>query len=95
MPDHIHLFVAFNPEGMDLSAWMKSLKNHISKQLRTQGVPAPHWQKSFFDHVLRSGESYDEKWQYVLQSPVRGGLVSKPEDWPYQGEINALEFRRS
>jgi REP element-mobilizing transposase RayT len=95
MPDHIHLFVMINPEAMTLSAWMKSLKNHLSKQLRSQGVPAPHWQKGFFDHVLRSGESYEEKWQYVLQNPVRAGLVSKPEDWLYQGEVNALEYRRS
>jgi len=94
MPDHMHLFVVLDPPKITLSAWVKSFKNHISKELRNRGEPAPHWQGGFFDHALRSGESYEEKWQYVLQNPARAKLVSEPGDWPYQGEINALEFRR-
>src|SRR5438477_6256324 len=58
MPDHFHLFVAVDDTRISLSNWMKSLKNALSKTLRDSGIPAPHWQKGFFDHVLRSGESY-------------------------------------
>jgi putative transposase len=94
MPDHIHLFLALDPERITLSAWVKSFKNHVSKELRNGGEPAPHWQRGFFDHALRSRESYDEKWGYVLRNPVRARLVKQAEDWPFQGEINALEFRR-
>ncbi|MCB1228272.1 MAG: transposase [Verrucomicrobiales bacterium] len=86
MPDHLHLFVAFGDQGPNLSMWMKSLKNSISKVLREEGVPAPHWQKGFMDHVLRSEESYAEKWEYVRRNPERAGLVEGPEDWPWQGE---------
>jgi len=93
MPDHLHLFVSLAPEAGTLSAWMKSLKNTLSKTLRQQRIPAPHWQKGFFDHVLRSEESYLEKWMYVAQNPVRAGLVANAADWPYQGEIHALEKR--
>jgi REP element-mobilizing transposase RayT len=49
------------------------------------------WQDGFFDHMLRSSESYAEKWEYVRCNPVRAGLVSQPEDWPYQGEIAAID----
>jgi hypothetical protein len=73
-----------------LSDWMKSLKNSLSKTLRGMNIPAPHWQKGFFDHVMRSEESYSEKWLYVAQNPVRKRLVARPEDWPYQGEIYPL-----
>ena len=76
-----------------LSEWMKSLKNSFSKTLRGMNVPAPHWQKGFFDHVMRSEESYSEKWLYVAENPVRKHLVARPEDWPYQGEIYPLEAR--
>lgn len=48
------------------------------------------WQDGFFDHLLRSGESYSEKWNYVRMNPVRAGLVERPEDWPFAGEIEAL-----
>src|SRR5437868_1297100 len=57
MPDHVHLFVALE-QDKNLSAWMKSLKNSFSKILRRLEITRPHWQKGFFDHVLRSGESY-------------------------------------
>lgn len=76
-----------------LSEWMKSLKNSLSKALRGMNVPAPHWQKGFFDHVLRSEESYSEKWLYVAENPVRKHLAARPEDWPYQGENYPLEAR--
>ncbi len=45
------------------------------------------WQEGFFDHVLRTDESYSQKWNYVLENPVRARLVRSPEEWPYQGEI--------
>lgn len=76
-----------------LSDWMKSLKNSFSKTLREMNVPAPHWQKGFFDHVMRSEESYSENWLYVAENPVRKHLAARLEDWPYQGEIFPLEAR--
>lgn len=91
MPDHIHAFVALDDEKITLGNWMKSLKNSLSKMLRTKGIPGPHWQKTFFDHVLRSSESASEKWKYVYENPVRAGLVKEAEDWPFQGEIFQLD----
>jgi len=76
-----------------LSEWIKSLKNSLSKSLRGMNVPAPHWQKGFFDHVMRSEESYSDKWVYVAQNPVRKNLAVSPESWPYQGEIYPLAAR--
>jgi hypothetical protein len=64
---------------------MKSLKNTLSKALRFDGIAVPHWQRGFFDHVLRSEESYGEKWQYVRENLVRAGLVKNWQDWPFLG----------
>jgi hypothetical protein len=41
------------------------------------------WQAESFDHVLRSSESLDEKIGYVLENPVRKGLVDRWEDYPW------------
>jgi putative transposase len=90
MPDHLHLFVHL-PIPDDLPVWIKSLKNSLSKTLREQATKPPHWQKGFFDHLLRSEESSIEKWEYVRLNPVRAGLVSDACHWPYQGEIAILE----
>ena len=93
MPDHLHAFVVIDDKRLQLSAWIKSLKNTISKALREKGISSPHWQKGFFDHILRSGDSYTEKWNYVRDNPVRAGLVKSWNEWPYVGEIFDLEFR--
>jgi REP element-mobilizing transposase RayT len=87
MPDHLHLFVATNDEQISISAWMKSLKNTTSKTLSKNRVTPSHWQKTFFDHLLRSSELY-----YVRENPVLAGLVASIEDWPYLGEIFTLEY---
>ena len=87
MPDHLHLFVCIPPGAVGLSMWMKSLKNALSKHWREHGVDAPHWQKGFFDHLIRSSESHAEKWKYVRENPVRAGLVGNAEDWPYAGTV--------
>jgi len=93
MPDHLHLFVAIDGERLTLSAWMKSLKGTLSSKLRAQRHAPPYWQKGFFDHVLRSGDSYSQKWAYVRENPVRAGLATDWEEWPFLGEIFGLEFQ--
>lgn len=106
MPDHLHLFLTFagssvgdhsvESRGPDhpLSRWVKSLKNSLSKILRELGVASPHWQKGFFDHVLRSEESYAERWMYVAMNPVRAGFVGEAREWVYSGEICILSHTR-
>lgn len=93
MPDHLHAFVVIDDERLTLSAGIKSMKNALSKSLRVQSIPVPHWQKGFFDHILRSEESYAEKWSYVRDNPMRAGLVRHWKEWPFVGEIFDLEFR--
>ncbi|HJT80555.1 MAG TPA: transposase [Chthoniobacterales bacterium] len=93
MPNHLHAFVAADDNRISLSTWMKSLKNALSKTLRNKGISPPHWQKGFFDHVLRSGQSYSAQWEYVRQNPVRAGLVGNPDEWEFMGSIFPLGFR--
>ncbi|MBP7830185.1 MAG: transposase [Kiritimatiellae bacterium] len=92
MPDHTHLFVAMPAEGIILARWVQSLRSNMGKRLLALGHSKPHWQEGFFDHLLRSGENYSEKWEYVAQNPVRAGLADRAEDWPYQGEIERIAF---
>ncbi len=46
-----------------------------------------------FDHVIRNTESYSQKWDYVRENPVRAGLASAADEWPFQGEIVRIEHR--
>ncbi|MCX6997642.1 MAG: transposase [Kiritimatiellaeota bacterium] len=91
MPDHIHVFVSC-AGSQTLSRWVKALKGFLAKGWREQNLAAPFWQKSFFDHLMRSGESYAGKWSYVCQNPVRAGLVKTAEEWLLAGEIERLTW---
>ena len=93
MPDRIHFFCAMGgrSEPKSLSRFMDGFKQWSAKRIiKATGVAAPVWRAEFFDHVLRSHESYADKWRYVLENPVRAGLVTRAGDWPYAGEIAPL-----
>jgi len=93
MPDHIHFFCS--PTGKepysDLKTWISYWKNQASKRW-----PIPEqkniWQQGYWDRDLRSAQAYEAKWNYVFENPVRQSLVADAKDWPFQGEINVLEW---
>ena len=92
MPDHLHLFCSprcYPPEALSpWIAWWKRMATRHCSDIINESL----WQANFWDRQLRSGDSYAEKWNYVRMNPVRAGLVSLPEDWPYYGILNHLEW---
>ena len=76
MPDHLHMLVTV-PDAKQFNRLIASWKRYTSCQL---GI---RWHRTFFDRRLRRHESLTAKVEYIRQNPVRAGLVSRPEDWPY------------
>ncbi len=95
MPDHIHLFcspaVDYGRPSSSLEKWIVFWKSHSARHWRDKN-DAPIWQRHFWDTQMRRSESYDQKWQYVVENPVRASLVKQATDWPYQGEMNFLRW---
>jgi REP element-mobilizing transposase RayT len=82
MPDHVHLILTplIDQTRMlvvPLPEIMKAIKatsaHLINRERKAHG---PVWQEESFDRVLRSSESLDAKILYILENPVRRGLVS-------------------
>ena len=92
MPDHIHLFMRLDSSQYQQGRTVGFLKQALSKSLRATQIPMPHWQPGFFDHVLRSADSYSAKWEYVRDNPVRAGLADHFDAWPYQGTITPIQY---
>ena len=91
MPDHVHFFCSAELDAKALPIFMQAWKQWTSKRMvRELGVAGKVWQEEFFDHVLRSSESYSHKWDYVKENPVRAGLVKGSHEWSWQGEIASL-----
>ncbi len=76
MPDHLHALMAV-PTEVSLPEVIRMWKGY---QAKASGIK---WQAGFFDHRLRSDESEEEKAHYIQMNPVRAGLVTRPDDWPY------------
>jgi REP element-mobilizing transposase RayT len=84
MPDHVHLILT--PlvderlrEIFSLMKIMRAIKGGSGRAINLRlGRHEPVWQEESFDHVLRSSEGLEAKSEYVLQNPVRRGLVA---DW--------------
>jgi len=78
MPDHLHIVAKLNHD-VGMRTIIRNLKSYLARHLNVR------WQKGFFDHRIRSDKLTRETLGYVRMNPVRAGLVSTPEDWPYWG----------
>jgi putative transposase len=94
LPDHLHLFCAPAPENeTPLASWIRYWKSAVSRQWHALvETSTPLWERHFWDRQLRSGESYNQKWDYVRQNPVRHGHCTHPDHWPHQGQIHELRW---
>jgi len=117
MPEHVHLLV-HPPDNTRLGPIIGQLKacsaRAILSRLRSEGSrrgrilqrsygSSAVWQRRCYDHNCRTTENVVEKLKYCHDNPVRRGLVSRPEDWPWSSyrwyherrdgvfEINGIE----
>ncbi len=79
MPDHVHLIFTPLYDGdslysvAEIMQGIKSASAHkINRLLNRSGQV---WQHESFDWVLRREESIHAKVEYMIQNPVRAGLV--------------------
>jgi putative transposase len=78
MSDHVHFFCAPELDAKALPLFVGCWKEWTSKAIKNcLHLTSPVWQEEFFDHVLRSSESYAERWNYVRNNPVRHGFDRK------------------
>jgi putative transposase len=76
MPDHLHALLSFPPSQNTIQQTLTSWKRWTARQMGIE------WQRDFFEHGLRSNESWREKANYILANPVRKGLVKETVAWP-------------
>jgi putative transposase len=87
MPDHAHLALAplYSPRGpIPIAEIMQAIKgasaHRINRLLKRHGKV---WQEESFDRALRKEEQFEAKLYYMIENPVRAGLVSNPLDYPW------------
>ena len=84
MPDHLHLLLEGTAPDADLrdavSRWKQRTGYDWSRRHGSQ-----LWQPGFHDHVLRENEDTRAVVAYIIQNPVRAGLVPGAGDYEWTG----------
>jgi REP-associated tyrosine transposase len=84
MPDHLHLLAAGTTVDAEFPRFMKLAKQRSGWAFRRHWT-GRLWQEGYFERVLRNDESTPEVIRYIVNNPVRAGLVVKPADYPHWG----------
>jgi REP element-mobilizing transposase RayT len=85
MPDHVHLALTpgWDERGTfsipEIMQEIKSVSAH--RIIKETGHVGRVWQEESFDRALRREEDLVAKIQYVVNNPVRAGLVSTPSEY--------------
>jgi putative transposase len=83
LPDHWHA-ILYPPSPLTISDAMEAIKVSSTRRMnRMRGEPGVLWQGRFFDRALRTVKEYGETLEYIHWNPVKAGLVSRPELWPW------------
>lgn len=84
MPDHVHLLLEGQHPSANLRRFVRAAKQgagyDFSKRSGTR-----LWQENYFDHTLRHDEATIEVVRYLLNNPVRAGLVESLDAYPHWG----------
>jgi putative transposase len=84
MPDHVHVLATGRSDGSDLRRFLKDWKQQTGHAYK-QAAHIKLWQGGFYDHVLRAEEDRAAVVRYLLENPIRAGLVRNLLEYPYWG----------
>ena len=87
MPDHVHLVLEGMSSKSDLWKAVKEFKQKTGVWLSKNSKLK--WQKDFYDHIHRENENMYFSLNYIMNNPVRKGLVLNCLD--YMG-LGSLDF---
>ena len=85
IPDHLHLLLV-GEEKSSLRKFMKIFKQESSFTFKRR-YGDTLWQRSYYDHILRREEVIEEVALYILNNPVRAGLVDDYRSYTFSGSF--------
>ncbi|MFQ5723109.1 MAG: transposase [Terriglobia bacterium] len=83
MPEHFHVLIT--PEtGVTVERAVQYIKGGSARRIGKElNFRFPVWQRGFSDHRIRDAEDYERHLRYIEMNPVKRGLCSKPEEYPW------------
>ena len=84
MPDHVHLLIEAQSEASDCRRFMTRAKQ-FSGFAHARRFGGRLWQRYGYERTLRSDEATLSVARYIIENPLRAGLVHAVEAYPFVG----------
>ena len=85
MPDHLHLLIGI--EETPLPSFIQAFKSEAYRHWRKGGSQPSFWQRGYYERALRRKDEVRAAAIYILNNPVRAGLVEHWTDYPLSGSF--------
>ncbi|MBK1875641.1 transposase [Pelagicoccus mobilis] len=85
MPNHVHLLAMRREKSpVGLRDFVSRLKGRSAKELNELlGRRGAFWHPDWFDRWMRNFAELRRVEEYILDNPVKAGLVNRAEDYPF------------
>jgi REP element-mobilizing transposase RayT len=83
MPDHLHVLVSPAESETPVRVLLDRFKSFTTNRYWKLGGSGRLWQASARDRLKRPSESLQTLVAYIVNNPVRAGLVQCWTEWPY------------
>jgi putative transposase len=75
MPNHVHAIIDLKPAKDDIKPisipqLMGAYKTRVSAAIHKLGLKEFTWQRSYYDHIIRNMESYQNIAEYIKNNPL-------------------------
>ena len=84
MPDHVHLLAMGCLPTSNCRRFITRAKQFSGYHYQ-RAFNERLWQRYGYEHVLRASEDVFRVARYILENPIRAGLVQSVRDYPYVG----------
>lgn len=86
MRDHLHLLVEGQTDVSDCRRFIARAKQY-SAYYHMRQFNERLWQRYTFERVLREQETTASVARYILENPIRAGLVKTVKEYPFLGSF--------
>ena len=92
LPEHLHCIWTLPANDADFPGRWRYIKGIFSRQLpRLDARSASKvkkgergiWQRRYWEHLIRNEHDLQRHLDYIHYNPVKHGLVSRVQEWPY------------
>ena len=87
MPNHVHVLIKVLGDWT-LASIIHSWKSFTAKKTSVPGYDSV-WYRDYFDRYIRDDAHLNKAVHYILQNPVKAGLVRRAKDWPWSWKNDA------